>query len=53
MKCNDCKFFILDKKNVYFKGECRRYPPVFNDSNWTADFPKVNEDDWCGEFKSK
>ena len=49
--CEYCKYFDA--------GKCRRYPPkVFMIGEaWNAKptqfFPKVNHDEYCGEFKPK
>lgn len=53
---------------LYYLGEtCRRYPPqeicfvssspIFNagsiETNVVSSFPKVKQDDWCGEFETR
>ena len=40
--CDGCFFF--DKEN----SECHRYPPEEH-----GNFPFVEPEDWCGEFKNK
>jgi hypothetical protein len=51
------------KCNFYYHGECRRYPPetivkppVYQ-STTTIEvenvFPKINDKDFCGEFKNE
>jgi hypothetical protein len=57
--CKTCLYFDLDvvRKDV---GVCRRHAPhprrVIFDANdeyvaHDADWPIVNQDDWCGDFK--
>lgn len=60
VKCSNCEYF----EGVDF-GICRRYPPKYNSYSRRADwggedaidifvaceFPKIDADDWCGEFK--
>lgn len=41
MKCKECIYFIDDR--------CRRFPPVPTQYG-DAIFPKVNEENFCGEF---
>lgn len=60
-ECSTCKFYNLDDQLM---GWCRRYPPVFHPSDdltgseavhpaYYAQFPRVDPDDWCGEFKPR
>lgn len=47
--CKNCHFYCpSENKGDWdrWDGECKRYPP-------NNGFPGVNEDFWCGEFKSK
>lgn len=47
--CKNCHFYCpSENKGDWdrWDGECRRNPP-------NNGFPGVNEDFWCGEFKSK
>jgi len=53
--CKDCDFCVGYNRKLYYK--CHRFPPsiyyVDNANglgNIEADFPKVNEDYFCGEF---
>jgi hypothetical protein len=49
-KCKICRFYrpYLDARQDNTRGECLRYPPTPE-----GDVPTVNEENWCGEFKSK
>lgn len=50
-KCSKCRFF--DRHNSLSNvllGFCKRYPPV-PIRNGEDIYPKVHEDNWCGEFK--
>ncbi len=53
-KCKNCMFY---KKTIYSKGECFRYPPqlVLDPETGSANpaRPMMEEDDFCGEFKSE
>ena len=54
-KCADCKFFA----DVFAgEGECRINQPIAaqrrpHNKTPKREFPRVDADDWCGEFKSK
>lgn len=51
-KCSKCKFFdVHPSLNNVRLGFCKRYPPTFNQG--TEAYPKVDPDNWCGEFKLK
>lgn len=56
MKCKDC-FFFEDRGDK--DGFCHRYPPQVTSSfdthncRYRFEFPIVNEETWCGEFKEK
>lgn len=41
--CGDCAFFDIETNGL---GRCHRYPPT-SDAYW----PRVMDDDWCGEMK--
>lgn len=41
MKCKECAYFIEDR--------CRRFPPIPTQYG-DAIYPKVNEENFCGEF---
>lgn len=45
MKCADCRFY----EKIF--GNCRRLPPVPVYEH--TRFPRVSENDWCGEFKKR
>jgi hypothetical protein len=55
-KCKDCKFykviteFIPDKSHG--EGLCRSHPPslVMHPDITTWGWPKIGENDWCGEW---
>lgn len=56
-RCFDCKFFDKINNKV---GLCKRYPPTVwgnppsrDDPNFSmqVNFPMVDADEWCGEFK--
>jgi hypothetical protein len=58
-KCKDCEFFKYYDGLV---GECVRYPPMIlchpNPDDrllnpFATEFPEVDENMWCGEFKRK
>ena len=42
-KCRTCQFYIAEDAEDY--GHCHRFPPP---PDWGS-FPKVVEEDWCGE----
>lgn len=44
-RCRDCKFYQI--------GFCHRFPPVYTSAFKHPGFPRVEELDWCGEFKDK
>lgn len=56
-KCKTCHFIYKNnEKDV--GGECRRFPPQINtysnangDVDWVSDFPWVNDESYCGEFR--
>lgn len=45
--CANCAFYI--------NNGCNRYPPsvYINTLNRTATYPKVEADNWCGEWKKQ
>lgn len=65
-KCNECKYFIPDKKGP--QGVCRRYPAQLTITlipaqdkftqqtslmqRFDSGWPVVQSDQWCGEWKS-
>jgi len=54
-KCKDCMYSIdcqPNKRNDDFTNimRCHRYPPQYIGHN-NIQFPLVNKDDFCGEFK--
>ena len=62
-KCARCRFYLPDKK-VAEQGRCRRFPPsgfrgISSESpgevySWGGDeFPRLREDEWCGEFQPR
>ena len=54
--CGNCFYFckFLGRKEDEHEGICRRFPPsVKEDSNSSWWNPRVEDDDWCGEFKKK
>ena len=57
-RCGTCWFFTVasvpNDDATPVLGECHRYPPRHRSphSGDPAFFPFVNEDDWCGEWKS-
>lgn len=48
-KCKNCKFWAAhqpaDRVSEPLGGDCRRNSPI-------ATWPKVNKNDWCGEFEA-
>ena len=60
MKCEDCKYFVLNEPDDDI-GSCHRYPPMlepceFDKSTFEGykSYPWVFPcDDWCGEFQPK
>jgi hypothetical protein len=49
-RCRDCVFYDSSTS------DCHRCPPSFvllGDDKVTTLFPRVEEDDWCGEFKDR
>ena len=46
--CKNCKFAEHDEDGAW----CRRYPPVIT-SDFDVMFPRVEDEEWCGEFKIK
>ena len=48
-RCIDCEYFE-ERMN-----ECRRNPPVVDTdaASMLADFPVVNHNSWCGEYKER
>lgn len=58
-KCKNCKFFAIGviDNNENEVSHCRRYAPrilMGCGEGWSNQkFPKVFEEDWCGEFKQK
>ena len=55
--CGDCIFYAEVNYQDDFSKECRRHPPTSHlmtiDGDIRPYFPRVNEDDWCGEFENK
>ena len=50
--CRECTFVATDQNIRRF--QCRRFPPVkYKDEGGRlrTDFPPVDPNDWCGEFK--
>ena len=49
-KCQDCYFYVPDEA---MSGECHRFPRTPTDWEISTAYrwPKMEEDDWCGEFK--
>lgn len=51
-RCDNCRFFEPNITND--RGECRKKPPVlFDNDNLDGYFPRVDSDDWCGEYSPK
>lgn len=51
-RCGNCMY--ANYYSLYDKYNCRRYPPkVSSLTTNCSDFPMVNVNDWCGEFKEK
>lgn len=56
--CETCKFYKLID-GLHGAGECHRNPPSvkISDTYWKTDnivcWPKVYEDQWCGEYKNE
>ena len=54
--CGNCRFFRLNPAFADGAGACRRRPPVWtgpddaNDEGMFA-FPRVIQDNWCGEWE--
>lgn len=60
-QCWKCEFYVVrhyrDKPTDQLEiGECRKNAPmgtVFEGGLFTYNFPVVNSDDWCGEFRER
>jgi len=58
-QCKDCKWFWVSEKDEFGTStlECRRYAPRIlhgSGAGWSdTKFPKINHDDWCGEWRKK
>ena len=51
MFCKECKYWI-DADDEDVDGWCHRYPPSYGeDFDSLGLFPRVEPDDWCGEFE--
>jgi hypothetical protein len=63
IRCDRCEYFyahqpaerpgamIVIGNTIYGGGQCRRHPPVQDESDcFTAKFPIVTSEWWCGEF---
>lgn len=50
--CKNCKYSQKYQTLTYL--ECRRYPPslVYSTIRSISEWPKVEEYQWCGEFKN-
>ena len=58
--CGNCKWWQYDRRHMTDnEGFCHRYPPtaVWSDHpdylGWLSSIPKVDKDDWCGEWGLK
>jgi len=57
-RCKVCKWFY-EKQGILGHLECRRYPPTIFPQGGIASFtletqyPRVEEDFWCGEFEKE
>lgn len=49
--CGNCMFFLASER-VTGTGSCRRFPPVVSPVS-DGEFPAVNHEEWCGEWKGK
>lgn len=50
--CKNCKYWEAHTCDTIY-GICRRYPPCMK-STWSEDcFPRIANDEWCGEHKKK
>ena len=51
--CSNCVFFAKPDDSS-FSSECRAYPPTFHPQQLSLEgkWPAINDDDWCGKFKS-
>ena len=49
MKCSTCKFVNQTEKGDCF---CRYNPPVYDPNHRYGQFPKVNPNSSCGQYKS-
>ena len=51
--CKNCRYFNDASPSIEF-GNCQRYPPVLeNGLQLRYDFPIVQTEMWCGEWKPK
>ncbi len=55
-QCSNCRFYDLESERRVFGdavgADCRRYPPIFKDSEDSiSGFPVVFDDCWCGEYQ--
>lgn len=49
-RCDRCVYW--QETTSCTEGDCRRYAPLMNDVA-SGLWPKVDVDDWCGDFKQK
>lgn len=62
MTCGTCAFWLADNaKAEHSDGSCRRYPPHrivlpiigARDYNVSTQFPRLADDQWCGEWRPR
>lgn len=51
--CSNCKFFRPIEASPTRGGECHRNPPNLEHVSGMGKFPRVNREDWCGEYRPK
>lgn len=49
-RCETCRFYDADR-GLSFSGKCRRNAPLVTTA--ISVWPRVDNDDWCGEYEAK
>lgn len=49
--CKTCKFRSKEGPGLEGEPRCRRNPPQVHDGMSVHGWPRVDDDDWCGEWK--
>ena len=52
-QCKNCQF-ARDEQTEEGISLCHRFPPILDaEEDDTDSFPRVYDDDWCGEYRRK